>query len=532
MIGSRSIFHRQELVFMSIPSSTRFSGQTTVFHDQALPEPAIPSGYAALIDAYQLVTPLPRTLYAIGEHHRISATGGWKILTPRHQPAPTLEGHLTFALKYEGLDLTVLKRLFQATGPNPIEDLVRRKPTGAYARRLWFLYEWLFSCELDLAGAMQGAYTQVLDPAQQFAVEGTSSKRHRVINNLPGTPAFCPLVFRTEKIDGFIDLDLPARARRVVAAVPRDLLARTAAFLLMADSKSSYAIEGERPPHNRIERWGRAIGEAGKHPLSIDELLRLQKLVIGDDRFVQLGLRDEGGFIGEHDRDTRLPLPVHISARAEDLPSLVDGMVGFERGPALKMDPVVAASILAFGFVYIHPFVDGNGRIHRYLIHHALAARGFNPPGVVFPVSAAILERIDDYRLVLEDYSKRLLPVVTWEATKDGNVDVRNDTADFYRFFDATTQTEFLFECVQKTIDEDLPREAEFLARYDSFRVFVLEEIADMPDRTIDLLFRFLRQNNGRISGRAREKEFSALTDTEVTKLEAAYIEEFGGRAA
>ena len=64
---------------------------------------------------------------------------------------------------------------------------------------------------------------------------------------------------------------------------------------------------------------------------------------------------------------------------------------------------MIAAAILAFGFVYIHPFEDGNGRIHRYLIHHVLAARGFNPPGVVFPVSAAILEQIDDYRRVLEE---------------------------------------------------------------------------------------------------------------------------------
>jgi hypothetical protein len=431
-------------------------------------------------------------------------------------------------LKYEGLDLAVLKRLFQATGPKPIAELVRKKPTGAYARRLWFLYEWLLSSKLDLADAAQGAYVPAVDTAQQFAVDGTSlrrtsSRRHRVIDNLPGTPAFCPLVFRTEKTEAFINLDLPARARAAVAAVPRDLLARTAAFLLLADSKSSYAIEGERPPHNRIERWGRAIGEAGNHPLSLEELLRLQRIVIGDERFVKLGLREEGGFIGEHDRDTGLPLPVHISARAEDLRSLIEGMVDFDRGAALKMDPVIAASVLAFGFVYVHPFVDGNGRIHRYLIHHALAGRGFNPPGVVFPVSAAILERIDEYRRVLEDHSKRLLPVLNWEATKDGNVDVRNDTADFYRFFDATPQTEFLFECVRKTIDEDLPREAAFLARYDRFRTFVAEEIADMPERTIDLLFRFLRQNNGRISKRAREKEFAALTDAEAAKLEEAY---------
>ena len=65
------------------------------------------------------------------------------MLTPRHAPAADLEGHLTFALKYEGLDLAVLKRLFRAVGAAAIEALVRAKPTGSYARRIWFLYEWL-----------------------------------------------------------------------------------------------------------------------------------------------------------------------------------------------------------------------------------------------------------------------------------------------------------------------------------------------------------------------------------------------------
>ena len=129
------------------------------------------------------------------------------------------------------------------------------------------------------------------------------------------------------------------------------------------------------------------------------------------------------------DRDTQQPIPDHISAKPEDLPDLVDGLIAFDRKAARELDPVVAAAALAFGFVYIHPFEDGNGRLHRYLIHHVLAARGFNPPGVTFPVSAAIQDRIRDYRATLEDYSKRLLPAVDWRPTEQGNVTVRNDTA-------------------------------------------------------------------------------------------------------
>lgn len=316
------------------------------------------------------------------------------------------------------------------------------------------------------------------------------------------------------------------RAKTLIADVPRDILARTAAFLLLKDSRASYAIEGERPPQDRIQRWGRAIGEAGRQPLDQDELVRLQRIVIGDSRFVELGFREEGGFIGEHDRATRLPLPDHISARPEDLETLVSGLIAFDSGPGRTLDPILAAAILAFGFVYIHPFEDGNGRIHRYLIHHVLAERGFNPPGIVFPVSATILERIDAYRTVLEDYSKRLLPLIEWETTDQYNVRVLNDTGDFYRYFDATPHTEFLYSCVQETIEQDLPKETAFLKSYDTFRSRI-GELVDMPDRTIDLLFRFLHQNGGKLSHRARDKEFRALTDEEVETVEAIYQDAF-----
>ncbi len=499
-----------------------FSGPITNFHGLALPERATPAGYAALIDAYRLQVPLPRMLCATSEHHRTRNEGGWRILTSRHTPSPDLEGHLTFALKNEGLDLALLKRLFSTVSPAEIEAIVRAKPTGGYARRLWFLYEWLLDRRLDLPDAGLGNYEPVVSPQQQWATKGENSPRHRVRNNLPGTPSFCPLVFRTPVTEEFAAMDLVQRAQKAVAAVPKDLLVRTAAFLLLKDSRSSFAIEGERPSQDRIRRWGQAIAEAGRRPIDLEELLRLQTIVIGDARFVKLGLRQEGGFVGEHDRETRMPIPDHISARPDDLRSLIDGMVAFDRGPAQALDPVIAAAALAFGFVYVHPFVDGNGRLHRYLIHHVLAQRGFHPSGIVFPISAAILERLHEYRAVLEDYSKRLLPVIDWRPTEDGNVEVLNETADFYRFFDATPQAEFLYACVRKTIEEDLPREIRFLLHYDQFRSRV-EAIVDMPDRTIDLLFRLLHQNGGRLSKRAREQEFAQLTDAEAAAAEGAY---------
>ena len=102
-----------------------------------------------------------------------------------------------------------------------------------------------------------------------------------------------------------------------------------------------------------------------------------------------------------------------------------------------------------------------------------------------------------------------------------------NDTSDFYRFFDATPHAAFLYACVTKTIEDDLPAETAFLRNYDTFRTHV-EQLVDMPERTIDLLFRFLRQNDGQLSQRARTKEFAALSDEEVARIEAVYASTFG----
>ncbi|MEQ1713864.1 MAG: cell filamentation protein Fic, partial [Hyphomicrobium sp.] len=211
----------------------QFSGPVTVLHERRLPEVATPAGYAALIDAYALKVPIPLTLCAIATRHKMLEADGWRLFTPRHAPAATLEGHLTFALKYEGLDLAVLKRLFLATGPDPIAAMVRAQPTGSYARRIWFLYEWLLGARVDLADLKKGTYVEAIDPELQWAGHPRNSTRHRVRDNLPGTPAFCPLVRRTATLQVCTGLGLAERATSIAAQVPADLLARTAAFRTM-----------------------------------------------------------------------------------------------------------------------------------------------------------------------------------------------------------------------------------------------------------------------------------------------------------
>lgn len=182
---------------------------------------------------------------------------------------------------------------------------------------------------------------------------------------------------------------------------------------------------------------------------------------------------------------------------------------------------MLTAALLSFGFVFIHPFEDGNGRLHRVLLQKALADMGFNPEGVVLPVSAAILEDLLSYRATLEDHSVPTLPFIEWEPTPDGNVHVTNDTADLYRYFDATRQAEYLADCIERTVRVALPAELQFLHRFDDAKRRIAE-LADLPDRLASLFIQFCVQNNGRLSARKRADLFPDLPDDLIAALEHA----------
>ena len=492
---------------------------------RTLPESGTPAGYAALIAQYNLEVPPPSRLAAIAKRHHPDSTRQWRMFAPSFAPEESLADQLEFAVKWEGVSLAVLRALFRRVGPADIVQMVRNKPTGKYTRRIWFLYEWLMDVQLDLPDSGKVKAVPVVDPERQFALEsGPLSRRHRVRNNLPGTQRFCPMVRRTPELDRYAQMRLDAQARQIVGRTHPEIVRRAAQLLPYDDSKASFEIEGEHARQDRRLRWAWATADAGRRDLTVDELERLQKIVIGDARFVQLGLRTEGGWIGERDRVTMDPIPAHISARPEDLPDLMRGIVEYAHQTAsTPLDRVVVAAALSFGFAYIHPFEDGNGRLHRWIIHHMLARDGYSPPNLVFPVSVAMLRRITDYREVLTSYSREVLPLVDWRTTRRHNVEVLNDTGDHYRFFDATAHAEFLYKCVEEAVIRDLPEEVAYLHGYDEFSKRVQEATADMPERTIALLVRLLRRNDGRLPSEARRGEFRCLSADEVERVEEQY---------
>lgn len=493
----------------------------TVFQNELLSDKTTLVGWAALVHGFAIAAPV-RQMSCISKNHIRGSqrqTGPWTIFDKRYALGDQPIDHLVFAFKHEKIDLLILKRVFEKMPPADIEDYINETPTGAIARRIWFFYEFLLGQQLDLEDAPKVGAVDAIDPKIYVTSTSKLSPRHRVRDNLLGGPDFCPMIQRTTKLQSFIELELANKAKTIIGRTSGHLTSRAASFMLLADSRASFAIEGERPPRNRLERWGQAVLQAGQKPLNQTEIYRLHGLLLGDERFTKVGYREDGVFLGERDHDQD-PIPEFIGARQADLPQLMTGLnICNNKMRPQNIDPVIQAAIIAFGFVYIHPLEDGNGRLHRCLIHHVLAERKFSPPGMIFPVSNVMLARISDYQKTLQNHTAPLMPFIEWQPTQDHNVDVTNDTADLYRYFDATEATEFLYECVRSTIENDLPREIAYLSAHDEAEKNIMEEV-EMSNRLAQNLIMFVRQNEGSLPKKRREKEFVALKGEEVGVIE------------
>lgn len=127
---------------------------------------------------------------------------------------------------------------------------------------------------------------------------------------------------------------------------------------------------------------------------------------------------------------------------------------------------------------------------------------------------------------MLAGFSDPLLDLIAWRwtgGTKGSlgrTMEVRNETVDLYRYFDATPFAEHLYDRLAESIRHDLREELDFVAVFDRALEGV-RDVVNMPDRRASLLVRLCLQNGGRLAVRKRAR-FAELTDDEVGAMEEA----------
>jgi Fic family protein len=136
-----------------------------------------------------------------------------------------------------------------------------------------------------------------------------------------------------------------------------------------------------------------ALGEVGR-PLTADDIRAVHRTLMADElaRVTPGEYRREQNWIGG-----RLDSPIDarfIPPPEDDVEGLMTDLVAFINRDDL---PGVAQAAIAHAqFETIHPFLDGNGRVGRCLIHVVLRRRGI-APRFVPPVSIVLAARANSY---------------------------------------------------------------------------------------------------------------------------------------
>ncbi len=485
-----------------------------------------PAGYSELIRRYG-IDAIPNwhgSVVADGAIRRVNSTraGVEEIFPSNYWPGEELGAHLEFALKYDGTNLGILATLFEVIDEEEFLAYVRSKPVGKYARRLWFLYEFLRGVALPIADIKTGNYIDLLDANGYYTSNpGCRVRRQRIINNLLGDSRFCPTVRRTNLLADFEAARLDDQCRDILSNYPQELLNRALQYFYLKETKSSFAIEHITPSSTRTVRFIALLQLADTEDFCTKtKLIEAQNQIV-EPRFREADYRTNQNYVGE--AVAWQQEKVHfVSPKPEDLSDLMEGLVASAQlMTESRLQAVIQAAAISYGFVFLHPFEDGNGRIHRFLIHNILACRGFALKGMLFPISPSMLQHLDDYDNSLEAFSRPLLAFVDYTMDQEGRMRVLNDTARWYRYIDMTPQAESLFGFVKTTIQEELVEELDFLAHYDQAKK-TTSEIVDMPDRLVDLFIRFCLQNNGRLAKRKRSTHFDFLSDEEISEMEEA----------
>ena len=433
----------------------------------------------------------------------------------------TWQGHLVFALKNEGVNLEVLKALFERVPEVELEALVLRHPTGAVGRRIWFLYEFLTERTLAIADVQQGGYVPLVDEAVQVACPtgvAVRVRRQRIVNNLLGDRSFSPFVRKTDLVKKYTSAKLKAISDDLLARYPADLLYRAVHYLYVKETRSSFAIERETPDQKRMGAFVELLRTMREVPLSKSALVDVQNRIV-DARYAQRDWRTDQVYVGE----TVTPdyEKIHfVAVQPKDVPDIMGGFLRtLDRLLGSDMDAVVFAAVMSFAFVFIHPFDDGNGRLHRYLMHAILSRMGFAPSGgLIFPISAVLMKKPIVYDRMLESFSRRLMGRLDYAVDAGGEVSVRGESADLYRYIDYTFIVEEFQRLIVETIRSEWRLELDYLVDYDRMRR-EMREVVDLPEKKANQFILFVKNNAGRLS-KAKRPLFAELTDAEVAALE------------
>lgn len=448
-------------------------------------------------------------------------------VTRLHQTADTLAvppgiapddgdylAHVLFALKHEGINLALLAQSLPMIPAAQLEAALRISPNGIYLRKAGFLREHFTHEKITQHRPVAGKSVALFDPAQYVTGPVVRNSRWRIDFNGLGSLDYCATVRRTPAIIELLEYDILGRAKAFIAALPPVMLDRAINWAYLHETQDSFAIEREAATESKAKRFIQLLRQAHDgHPLTEDYLVGLQNAAVSNPLDRAAAFRHEQNHLSNGSRGA---LGVtYVPPEADLCRELMDQLMAFANQAPSMIDPLVAAGVISFGFVLLHPFMDGNGRLSRFLIHQALCSAGALGNGLLLPVSVAMKHEEVRYLAALQDFSRpaREFWDVRWLDAERLSFDFVGHPA-IYRYWDATMGVTFTLEMAKRALEVELREETQFLERYDIL-LKAVDSRYDVRGSDLSNLLMMCLSNNGVVSMN-RRRQFQATVPAEV----------------
>lgn len=509
------------------------TGVTTTPLLQMPLRPAGPVGYAWLQDRLGLPPMLLTPAARVSNVSAIQELREGVILVPaRLAPGPTLLEHVLFALKHEGINLFLLANALPEIPAQELVDGIARTPNGAYIRKACFLWERFTGNGLNLPEGLSinAGYTQMFEAEQYITGTSRRSPKWRIDFNGLGDLSFCPVVRLTPDIKKLLAEDILSRARDFATSTSEAMLDRALSWAYLSETEGSFAIEGEVPSQSKAAMFANLLKHAGE-PKALTEayLVELQNSTITNPHDMAMEFRQEQNRL--HGAGRGAAGVTYVPPEHELCYELMDHLMVIANKPPQGLDPLVHAAVVSFSFVFIHPFMDGNGRLSRFLVHHCLGQSKQLPKGFLLPISIAMKRNEQTYLDALTSFSRpaRSLCEVTWLGGEDYLYDWDARAASAFRFMDVTSCVEFTLRMAKDALEHDLLHEAQYLADYDAVHRSINDRF-DLRGSDLATLIVSAFEQNGALSNNRRKQYNHRVQPEAMDAIEAEVKKRIEGR--
>ena len=456
--------------------------------------------------------------------------------------------HLLLAIKYEGIELPIIGEVLKQIPAQAIADAFSRTPTSEYIRRIAYLWEHFNNHILEGLVIPARRPVKLFNPDEYYVrKKGKIDPRWNVEFNGLGDLNYCPVVRRNKRLEladerlwsGYEDFIKKGNGQEIKTNPDRlfqpklnnSLLARTMRHAFLDETESSFRIESEEPSGNRKEQFVQLLRNAHESRKINEEFLsELQRFCV-DPRWHEFEYRNNQNWLGNGAR-TLSSRVTYVPPPPEIVPEMMKTLCELVNSPHENDLPAIArAGVISFGFVYIHPFLDGNGRISRYLAHQSLCNSGKLPHGMVLPLSSVMLDEQESYHAALIEFSEPMRKM--WDVSPSSNPDIPNfvfnGNESAYRYWSGDSSAAFVTDMGRIALNQKLIQEAMFLEAYDECIHKIGEHAAGLPDKEVSLLVRMAVANiqaPGSLSKNHRKK-FSWLGTEKIGNIESIIQDSF-----